>query len=310
MTQSSKYSALIRQEAQRLGFSFIGFSKARKLDEAARRLERWLNQGNHGEMHYMENHFEKRIDPTQLVPGAKSVISLLFNYHSDKRQHDVEAPKISTYAYGTDYHFVLKDKLKSLLKYIRDHVGHIEGRCFVDSAPILEREWARLSGLGWVGKNTMLIHPKAGSYYFLAEIISDLDISEDTTPLKDYCGTCTRCIDACPTDAISPKGYVLDGSKCISYLTIELRDAIPEEFKSKMDNWMFGCDICQEVCPWNRFSTPTEESTFQPSQELLEMSEHDWIELTEETFRRVFRKSPVKRTKFTGLTRNIRFLTE
>lgn len=310
MTHSSKYSTLIRQEAQRLGFSFVGFSKARQLDEAARRLENWLNQGNHGEMRYMENHFEKRIDPTKLVPGAKSVISLLFNYHSDKKQQDVDAPRISTYAYGTDYHFILKDKLKTLLEFIRDHVGHVEGRCFVDSAPVLEREWARLGGLGWVGKNTMLIHPKAGSYYFLAEIISDLDVSEHNTPLKDYCGTCTRCIDACPTDAISSEGYVLDGSKCISYLTIELRDAIPESFRDKMENWMFGCDICQEVCPWNRFSTPNNEPAFQPSDELLQMQENDWIELTEETFRRVFKKSPVKRTKFNGLQRNIKFLKE
>ena len=309
-THNLKYSGAIRQEAQRLGFSFVGFSKARKLDEAAQRLEKWLSQGYHGKMHYMENHFEKRIDPTKLVPGAKSVISLVYNYYSDKEQLDENAPKISTYAYGTDYHFVLKDKLKALLEFIRDHIGHVEGRCFVDSAPVLEREWARLSGLGWIGKNTMLIHPKAGSYYFLAEIISDLEVYEDTTPLKDYCGTCTRCIDACPTDAISPEGYVMDGSKCISYLTIELREAIPEDYKDKMGNWMFGCDICQEVCPWNRFSKPNEEPAFQPSDELLQMKKDEWLELTEETFRRVFKKSPVKRTKFKGLRRNIKFLTE
>ncbi len=298
---------LIVQEAHRLGFSFVGVAKAGFMEEEARRLEAWLNKGYHGEMAYMANHFDKRVDPTKLVPGAKSVISLMYNYHNPAQQEDNTAPKISQYAYGKDYHFVIKDKLRELYQYISDNISAIEGRVFVDSAPVMERDWARRAGNGWMGKHTLLIHPKAGSYFFLAELIIDLELPPDP-PMKDYCGTCTRCIDACPTDAIDQEGYKLDASKCISYLTIELREAIPEEFNGKMENWMFGCDICQQVCPWNRFAKPHEESEFEPHPDLLQLRKTDWEELTEEVFREVFRKSAVKRTKFTGLQRNIAFL--
>jgi len=302
-----KYTQIIRQEALDLGFSHIGIAKAEQMDEEARRLEAWLNQGHHGKMSYMANHFDKRIDPRKLVEGAKSVISLTYNYHNETEQTDPEAPKISQYAYGKDYHFVVKNKLKSLLAYIREEVGEVNGRCFVDSAPVLERDWAKRSGVGWVGKHTLLIHPKVGSYFFLAELIIDLDLTTDN-PMRDHCGTCTRCIDACPTEAISPEGYVMDGSKCISYLTIELKDAIPTEFEDKMEGWMFGCDICQQVCPWNRFARPHNEPEFEPHPDLLDMTKQDWVEITEEVFRKVFKKSAVKRTKYAGLKRNIDFL--
>lgn len=307
MPDNMTYGNLIKAEAYRLGFSYVGIAKAEKMEEEARQLEQWLNQKKHGKMAYMANHFEKRVDPRKLVEGAKSVISLMYNYHTEERQRDSEAPKISQYAYGKDYHFVLKDKLKTLLKYIRSEIGEVSGRCFVDSAPVMERDWARRSGNGWMGKNTLIIHPRAGSYFFLAELIIDLELEPDG-PMKDYCGRCTRCIDACPTDAIAPEGYFLDASKCISYLTIELREAIPTEFKDKMENWMFGCDICQEVCPWNRFAKPHQEPAFEPHPKLLEMEKREWEELTEEVFREVFRKSAVKRTKFSGLKRNIKFL--
>jgi len=287
----------------------MGVARAEQMDEEARRLEVWLNQGKHGKMGYMANHFDKRTDPRKLVDGAKSVISLTYNYHSEAVQSDADAPKISQYAYGRDYHWVIKDKLKSLLAYIREEVGEVNGRCFVDSAPVLERDWARRSGVGWVGKHTLLLHPKAGSYFFLAELIIDLELATDD-PIRDYCGTCTRCIDACPTEAISPQGYVMDGSKCISYLTIELKDAIPDEFKGKMEGWVFGCDICQQVCPWNRFATQHTEPKFEPHADLLDMSKQDWEEITEEVFRKVFKKSAVKRTKYAGLKRNLRFLIE
>ncbi|MCP3932372.1 MAG: tRNA epoxyqueuosine(34) reductase QueG [Bacteroidetes bacterium] len=303
----NRNTKLIKDEAFCLGFSFAGVSKAAFMEEEARRLEAWLHQGKHGNMGYMGNHFDKRVDPSKLVPGAKSVLSLLFNYYTDKGQEDSEAPKISKYAYGKDYHFVLKEKLKALLRFIREKIGEVEGRCFVDSAPVLERDWAKRSGLGWIGKNTLLIHPKAGSYFFLAELIIDLELETDV-PIRDHCGSCTRCIDACPTDAISPKGYILDGSKCISYLTIELKENIPEEFRGKMKNWMFGCDICQKVCPWNRFSKPHTEPTFEPHPELLQLGKSDWLELTEDVFKDIFRKSAVKRTKYKGLMRNIEFL--
>lgn len=297
----------IREEAQRLGFSFVGFARAQRLDEEARRLEEWLDRGYHGEMHYMANHFEKRVDPRRLVEGARSVICLMYNYYTPRKPADSEAPKISRYAYGEDYHFVLKRKLKELLAFIRALAGEVNGRCFVDSAPVMEREWARRSGIGWTGKNTLLIHPRAGSYFFLAEIILDLELDYDH-PIKDYCGTCTRCIDACPTGAISPEGYLVDGSKCISYFTIELKGAIPEAYREQFENWMFGCDICQEVCPWNRFAQPHAEPAFEPHAQLLEMSKRDWEEITEEVFREIFRKSAVKRTKYAGLKRNIEFL--
>jgi epoxyqueuosine reductase len=297
----------IRQEAYRLGFDFIGIAKAEQMEEEARRLEAWLNKGYHGKMSYMENHFDKRTDPRKLVEGAKSVISLMYNYHTPQYQHDSEAPKISKYAYGSDYHYVIKDKLKSLLFFINDTIGAVSGRAFVDSAPVLERDWAKRSGIGWVGKNTLLINPKAGSYFFLAELILDIDLVYDT-PMKDYCGTCTRCIDACPTEAISPEGYFMDGSKCISYLTIELREAIPPQYKDKMENWMFGCDICQEVCPWNRFSKPHSEPQFEPNPQLLEMTKAEWLDISEDIFKEIFKKSAVKRTKYEGLKRNIDFL--
>ncbi len=301
------HTNLIRQEALRLGFDFVGMARAEQMQEEARRLEDWLNQGKHGQMGYMANHFDKRTDPRKLVEGAKSVVSLMFNYYSPERQSDPEAPKISRYAYGEDYHFVLKRKLKDLLGFIRENIGEVAGRCFVDSAPVLERDWARRSGIGWMGKNTMLIHPKAGSWYFLAELILDLDLVYDQ-PIQDYCGTCTRCIDACPTGAIAQDGYIVDGGKCISYFTIELRDAIPEDYRGQFENWMFGCDICQEVCPWNRFSSPHQEPAFQPAEKLLNMKKPDWVELTEEVFRELFRRSPVKRAGYAGLKRNIGFL--
>jgi len=297
----------LKQEALSLGFDQIGISKAERLDEEAKRLEAWLNKGYHGQMSWMENHFDKRVDPTKLVPGARSVISLMFNYHTDKRQQDELAPKISQYAYGEDYHFVLKRKLKTLLGWLREQVGAINGRCFVDSAPVMEREWAKRSGLGWLGKNTLLIHPKKGSYYFLAEIIVDIELSPDE-PMKDYCGTCRKCIEACPTDAFSPEGYLLDASKCISYLTIELKEAIPDQFEGKMDNWVFGCDICQEVCPWNRFATPHQEPALEPNEQLLKLKASDWQEITEDVFRELFRHTPVQRTKWEGLRRNLDFL--
>ena len=303
----SQRTKMIKDEAYRMGFEYIGVSKAEKMDKEARRLETWLNQGMHGKMHYMENHFEKRIDPTKLVEGSKSVVTLLYNYHTDEKQQDETAPKISTYAYGTDYHFIIKDKLKALLHFIIEKIGEVHGRCFVDSAPVLERDWAKRSGSGWIGKNTLLINPKAGSYYFLAELIIDLELEADG-PMKDYCGRCTKCIDACPTEAIAPEGYVVDGSKCISYFTIELKEAIPESMKGKFENWMFGCDICQEVCPWNRFSKKHQEPEFEPHPDLLKMTKSDWEEITEDVFKKVFRKSPVKRTGYKGLKRNIEFL--
>jgi epoxyqueuosine reductase len=298
----------IRNEAYRLGFEFVGIAKAEQMDEEARLLESWLNQGFHGKMGYMANHFDKRIDPRKLVEGAKSVISLTYNYFTDKKQEDPVAPKIAKYAYGTDYHYVVKDKLKELLHFIETEIGEVHGRAFVDSAPVLERDWAKRSGVGWIGKNTLLINPKAGSYFFLAELILDLDLIYDN-PMKDYCGRCRKCIDACPTEAISPLGFFMDGSKCISYLTIELKDdIIPPQYHEQMEGWMFGCDICQEVCPWNRFSKPHQEAQFEPHPDLLGMSKQEWLEITEEIFSEIFKKSAVKRTKYEGLRRNIGFL--
>ena len=302
------YSDKIREEAYRLGFGFVGIAKAEQMDQEARRLEAWLNQGLHGKMGYMANHFDKRIDPRKLVDGAKSVVTLLFNYFTDEKQTDPNAPKISKYAYGKDYHLVVKDKLKDLMHFINDEIGEVSGRVFVDSAPVLERDWAKRSGTGWIGKNTLLINPKAGSYFFLAELIIDLELVYDS-PMKDYCGTCTRCIDACPTEAISPEGYLMDGSKCISYLTIELKDEIiPPQYKSQMEGWMFGCDICQDVCPWNRFSKKHDEPQFEPHSQLLEMTKEEWFDITEDVFKEIFKNSAVKRTKYEGLKRNIDFL--
>ncbi|MDF3078331.1 MAG: queG [Sphingobacteriaceae bacterium] len=304
-----KYSQLIKAEAARLGFMFCGIAKAGFLEEEAPRLETWLKSGFHGEMQYMENHFDRRLDPTKLVDGAKSVISLALNYYTEEKQSDPLAPKISKYAYGTDYHFVIKDKLKQLLEIIRENIGDVEGRVFVDSAPVLDKAWAKKAGLGWTGKNTNLLNKNAGSFFFLCELILDLDLEYDVAPTQDHCGTCTRCIDACPTDAIVAP-YLVDGSRCISYLTIELKNEIPAEFQGKMDNWMFGCDVCQDVCPWNRFSIAHKEPQFFPHEELLGISAQDWEEITEDTFRKVFQKSAVKRTKFSGLKRNIGFLSK
>jgi epoxyqueuosine reductase len=302
----SERSSLVKKIAASCGFDFCGVSKAGFLEEEAPRLENWLNQNRHGSMHYMANHFDKRLDPTLLVPGAKSVISLLLNYYSPQKQTDPEAPKISMYAYGEDYHAVIKDKLSELVFLLQEQFGQFQARIFTDSAPVLEKAWAAKSGLGWVGKHTNLIHKKAGSYFFLAEIICDLELAPDG-PVTDHCGTCTRCMDACPTGAI-PQPYQVDGSKCISYFTIELREEIPADMKGKFENWMFGCDICQEVCPWNRFSAPHKTSRFEASERLLNMPKDDWEDLTEEVFKELFRRSAVRRTKFEGLKRNIRFL--
>ena len=306
-TDKISNTAAVVQKALSLGFFDIRFAKAEHMDEEARRLELWLSNGFHGEMEYMSNHFDLRIDPAKLVPGAKTVICLSYNYFTTAKQKDPEAPKISMYAQGRDYHKVVKKKLREMEKWMTQSFVDCAVRSFVDSGPVLERDWARRSGLGWIGKNTMLINPKKGSYFFLAVIICDLEFVYDK-PIKDYCGTCRKCIDACPTEAISPEGYLMDGSKCISYLTIELKKAIPEEFKGKMENWMFGCDICQDVCPWNRFSKPHQEVDFIAKPPLMEMTKKDWEELTEATFEEIFAGSAVRRTKFEGLKRNISFL--
>jgi epoxyqueuosine reductase len=306
MSKKEEYAQLIKVEAKRLGFLSCGVSKAEFLEEEAPRLESWLNKNMHGNMQYMENNFDKRLDPTLLVEGSKSVISLTYNYYTDKLQQDTNAPKISKYAYGIDYHFVIKEKLKQLLEFIKSDIGEVHGRAFVDSAPIMEKAWAKKSGLGWIGKNSNLITQRVGSFYFIAELIVDLDLEVDHA-VTDHCGSCTACIDACPTEAIT-EPYQVDGSKCISYFTIELKDNIPSEFKGKFDHWMFGCDICQDVCPWNRFSKHHSQPLFNPKPELLSMSKKDWEEITQETFNKVFQKSPVKRAKYSGITRNIRFL--
>ncbi len=296
---------LIKQEAARLGFSFCGISEARFLVEEAPRLENWLNQNMHGQMGYMANHFDMRLDPTLLVPGAKSVVSLMLNYYPEEHQPE-GIPKISKYAYGEDYHKVIKRKLKEFINTLKERIGDVNGRAFVDSAPVLDRAWAKNSGLGWIGKNGNLINKGAGSFFFLAELIIDLELEYDG-PVKDYCGSCTRCIDACPTGAIV-EPMVVDGSRCISYYTIELRDAIPNSEKGKFDNWAFGCDICQDVCPWNRFSKPTTIAEFSPNAEGLNMTENNWEEMTEEVFGRVFAKSALKRAGFNGIKKNIKFL--
>ena len=302
-----KHTQLIKAEAKRLGFLSCGISKAGFLEEEAPRLEKWLNQNMHGEMQYMENHFDKRLDPTKLVEGSKSVISLLLNYFPSEQQNP-DSYKISKYAYGMDYHYVIKDKLKNLLHFIQEEIGEVHGRAFVDSAPVLDKAWAAKSGLGWIGKNSNLLTQQVGSFYFVAELIVDLELEYDA-PVTDHCGTCTACIDACPTEAIV-QPYVVDGSKCISYLTIELKNEIPSEFEGKLDDWMFGCDVCQDVCPWNRFSKSHREPLFDPNTELLSFTKKDWEEITEDVFKKVFQKSAVKRTKLSGLRRNIDFLKE
>lgn len=305
MNKKQTYSAIIKQEAKRLGFDFCGISKAEFLAEEAPRLESWLKADMHGKMEYMENHFDKRLNPTLLVDGAKSVVSLLYNYYPSQTQNP-EAPKISKYAYGFDYHEVIKEKLHEFLFTLNEKIGTINGRAFVDSAPVLDKAWAKRSGLGWIGKNSNLINKQQGSFFFIAELIIDIELEYDG-PLKDYCGTCTRCIDACPTEAIV-EPYVVDGSKCISYLTIELKEAIPNDFKGKMDNWAFGCDVCQDVCPWNRFSKPHQENMFNNTTGMLNLSENEWHEITEEIFSKIFKRSAVKRTKYKGLKRNLEFI--
>ncbi len=305
MNTKTKYTQLIKTEAKRLGFLSCGISKAQFLEEEAPRLEKWLNKNMHGQMSYMQNHFDKRLDPTKLVEDSKSVISLLLNYYPEQTQTE-GSYKLSKYAYGTDYHFVIKDKLKQLLAFINEEIGEVYGRAFVDSAPVLDKAWAAKSGLGWIGKHSNLLSQKTGSFYFIAELIIDLELDYDN-PTTDHCGTCTACIDACPTQAIV-EPYVVDGSKCISYFTIELKDELPSNMKDKFDDWMFGCDVCQDVCPWNRFSKPHNEPLFNPHPELLSMTKNDWQDITKDVFNKLFKKSAVKRTKFSGLQRNINFL--
>jgi len=302
---TSKYSNLIKTEAKRLGFISCGISKAAFLEEEAPRLEVWLKKNMNGEMSYMENHFDKRLDPTKLVPDSKSVISLLLNYFPSELQ-DKDSYRISKYAYGTDYHFVIKDKLKQLLHYIQEEIGDVHGRAFVDSAPVLDKAWAAKSGLGWMGKHSNLLTKQVGSFYFIAELIVDLDLDYDSV-VTDHCGACTACIDSCPTEAIVAP-YVVDGSKCISYFTIELKNEIPSSVRGHFDDWIFGCDVCQDVCPWNRFSKSHKEPLFNPNPDLLDMTKKDWEEITEDVFKNLFKNSAVKRTKFAGLKRNIDFL--
>ena len=304
-SNKEKYSQFIKAEAKRLGFLSCGISKAGFLEEEAPRLEHWLNQNHHGEMKYLEDHFDMRLNPTLLVDDAKSVISLLLNYYPPKEQI-ADSYKISKYAYGKDYHNVIKRKLKKLLRSIQTAIGEVPGRAFVDFAPVMDKAWAAKSGLGWIGKSSNLLTQQVGSFYFIAELIVDLELAYDN-PTTDHCGTCTACIDACPTQAIVAP-YIVDGSKCISYFTIELKENIPNEMKGKLDDWMFGCDVCQDVCPWNKFSKAHSEPLFSPYPELLSFTKKDWEEITEETFAKVFPNSPLKRTKLEGLKRNIAFL--
>ncbi len=324
-TRLTQRTQLVRDLASRHGFMGAGIARAEYMDQEASRLEAWLKKGYQGEMHYMANHFDLRLDPTKLVPGAKSVICLQYNYYPEENlvstsqeakefgEHDASQDcsqltpvRISRYAYGEDYHKVVRRKLKALVRDLKEELGDFHARVFVDSAPVMERDWAKRTGQGWIGKNTLLIHPRKGSYFFLAEIILDVEFEYDH-PIKDHCGTCTKCIDACPTEAITPEGYVMDGSKCISYLTIELKSAIPDGFKNQMEGWVFGCDICQEVCPWNRFSTPHTEPAFTPSDQLKEMKQEDWLNLQEEVFDALFAKSAVKRAGYEKLKGTIGF---
>ena len=303
-----KHTLFVKKTAARLGFSYCGITRAHKLDEDAARLEKWLQKGMHGSMQYMENYFDLRIDPSKLVPGARSVITLLLNYYPSQRQQP-GAPGISKYAYGQDYHEVIRVKLNQLIALMQEEIGEIHGRGFVDSAPVLERTWAQKSGLGWIGKNGNLITKQSGSFYFIATLITDLELEYDDPFVKDYCGTCTKCIDACPTEAILPD-KVIDGSKCISYFTIELKEMIiPGEMKGRFDNWMFGCDTCQDVCPWNRFSKPHTETSFSPIPEILNLATKEWEMMTEESFKTIFRHSPLRRTKWKGIQRNLKFIS-
>ena len=307
INNKEKYTQLIKAESKRLGFLSCGISKAEFLEQEAPRLENWLNQNMNGQMSYMENHFDKRLNPTLLVDGAKSVISLLLNYYPAELQNQ-DSYKISKYAFGQDYHYVIKEKLKELLHIIQTEIGEVSGRAFVDSAPVLDKAWAAKSGLGWIGKNSNLITQKIGSFYFIAELIVDLDLAYDTST-TDHCGSCTACIDSCPTEAIVAP-YVVDGSKCISYFTIELKDNLPQDMKGKFDDWIFGCDVCQDVCPWNRFSKPHNEPLLRATPEILSYSKSEWVEITNETFQKVFKNSALKRTKYEGLLRNINFSKE
>lgn len=297
---------LIKTKARESGFSYCGIAKAEFLADEAQHLEEWLRRGYQGKMSYLENYFDKRLDPTLLVQGARSVISLLYTYYPSRDLAKEGQFKVAKYAYGEDYHFVVKDKLKTLLQQIQDEAGAVHGRAFVDSAPVMERAWAKRSGAGWIGKNSLLLNREMGSFFFLAELIIDLELEYDG-PVKDYCGTCTACMDACPTDAI-PEPYVVDGSKCISYFTIELKEEIPAEVKGKFQDWIFGCDICQDVCPWNRFAKPHQDPRFAPDPALENMSRQEWQEITDEIFQKLFKRSPIKRAKLEGLQRNIRFV--
>jgi epoxyqueuosine reductase len=306
MNVTTKHTEFIKAQAKSLGFSYCGISKAEFLKDEASKLDEWLKRGYQGKMSYLENYFDKRLDPTLLVPGAKSVVSLIYNYYPEKDLAKDGELKIAKYAYGEDYHFVIKDKLKVFMQLIQESVGEVHGRAFVDSAPVMERAWAKRSGLGWIGKNSLLLNREVGSFFFLAELIIDLELVYDS-PMKDYCGTCTACMDACPTDAIA-EPYVVDGSKCISYFTIELKEEIPSNVKGKFENWVFGCDICQDVCPWNSFAKPHQEKRFKPSAELEKMTRQDWQEITSEVFEKLFKGSAMKRTKLEGLKRNISFV--
>lgn len=303
----SKHTRLIKQKALELGFDSCGFAKAEKLTKDEAFLQKWLDKGLHAAMDYMQNHFDKRVDPTILVPGAKSVVSVILNYFPEKQQN-AQAPKLAKYAYGEDYHFIIREKLNQLLAFINEKVSSCNGRGFTDSAPVLDRAWAAKAGLGWIGKNTNLIVPQKGSFYFIGELIIDLDLVYDV-PIKDMCGSCTKCIQACPTNAIVVP-YLLDSKRCISFQTIENKADIPKQFKGKFQNWVFGCDICQDVCPWNKFSEPSKEESFSPSKSLLELTADEWYKLDEETFKKMFRKSPLKRTKYSGIRRNLSFLSE
>lgn len=303
-SNAEKHSQLIKEKAEKYGFISCGISKAEFLEQEAPRLENWLNNNANGKMQYMENHFDKRLDPSKIVDGAKSVVSLLYNYYPEEKQKE-DTFKVSKYAYGQDYHHVIKKKLRLMMEELNEEIGEINGRVFVDSAPVLEKAWAAKSGLGWIGKHSNLLTKQRGSFYFISELIIDLPLAYDT-PVTDHCGSCTKCIDACPTQAITP--YQVDGSKCISYLTIELKDEIPTDFKNKFEDWMFGCDICQDVCPWNRFSKPHNEPLFNPHPDLLNYKKEDWTEITKDVFNEIFRKSAVKRTKYEGLKRNINYI--
>ena len=309
MSIIEQHTAIVKKVARELGFDYCGIAQAKRLEEDERKLTNWLQKGLHGNMHYMENYFDLRVDPTRLVPGAKSVITLLLNYYPSEKQEDT-APRISKYAYGKDYHLVIKEKLHAFLAELKASIGAIEGRGFVDSAPVLERAWAREAGLGWIGKNGNLIHKNAGSFYFIATLITDLKLQADNPFTKDFCGTCNRCVEACPTGAILPE-KVIDGSRCISYYTIELKSHIkPTLEKGQLDGWLFGCDTCQDVCPWNRFSKPHTNKNFNAIPEILQLNTSQWEEMSEETFKQVFGNSPLQRTRFKGIKRNLQLLRE